>query len=371
MNFARLSSLLVLFHVVFVACSDSDSPKTEVDSQFDAGQSGPGTDGDAAAGNSFPFAPSNLDSKTLSGAFEDVVLAGQCALDSGSGEAKCDGHVVKPSLSFVVQAQNGGDRLGVWRARSLRIGKGAVVTVTGPNAAVLVALDELAIEGGLYNNGKSRAAAGARVAGTGVGTSLGGGGFCGNGGNYFTGVGGGKAYGSETLIPLMGGSTGGSIDAKPGNGGGALQLVAGTKVHIEEGATVGAGGGGGAVGQGGGSGGGILIEAPMVELLGWLGANGGGGGGTSEGQPAQDDTGNRARGAIGAGAGGWRDTKDADAGENAGSGSGGGGGGVGRIRINTQSGDIVASRDGGGYLVRAFPTVASGCATLGTIAPLE
>lgn len=193
----------------------------------------------------------------------------------------------------------------------------------------------------------------------------------GTGGSYGSagGNGGIDPWGTETLVPLRGGMDGqptAPASAKPGRGGGAIQISAGSSIAVP--GSINAGGGGGDMNcqyiaaAGGGSGGAILLEAPTVVVGGALATNGGGGagamnyerdvgrthcagaagsgtaslvaarGGVSDGT----SNGSGGLGSIRAGAGGsggaagqttyWEWSR------------GGGGGGAGRIRINTESG---------------------------------
>jgi len=159
-------------------------------------------------------------------------------------------------------------------------------------------------------------------------------------------AGGGPAYGSETCIPLVGGSHGGwglGSDsyqrAEGGYGGPAVQLVSCGTLLIEgainadgqKGAP--AFGGGGPGGGGGGSGGTILIEAARVTTTSnsHLSANGGDGGG---GDVAPGGTGGTATSAPGASVCGYDDPYNFP-GYQTGSGAGGA---VGRIRINVAAG---------------------------------
>jgi hypothetical protein len=174
----------------------------------------------------------------------------------------------------------------------------------------------------------------------------------------------------STLEPLRGGCAGGYLAETGGSGGGALQLVSGTRISFRARGAVNAGGAGGSTplssfgaGGGGGAGGGILLEAPAVELGGGAGlaANGGGGGGAggNPGTPGRisldpapggvgcrnDDT---ACSGGGAGAanniaarGGFSAVPRAGVSAQA----GGGGGGLGVIRINTKDASYVAAPD--------------------------
>jgi hypothetical protein len=184
-----------------------------------------------------------------------------------------------------------------------------------------------------------------------------------------------------TLIPLLGGSGGGagasvsSVVAFGGAGGGALQLSAGRRIVVEAGGMVDASGAGGAGnrgafetgGGGGGAGGAILMEAAVVQVAGFLGANGGAGGnGVSRGRSGESGADGRADrvpapappGGLGvqAGGDGSDETGDVGDGESGGTG-GGGGGGAGRIRIRTATGRADVSG-------LVFPSLASGLATV-------
>jgi hypothetical protein len=194
----------------------------------------------------------------------------------------------------------------------------------------------------------------------------------GGGGHATAGGDGGRASGGTagaggvvtdvrpSLTPLRGGCAGGFFDENGGYGGGAVQLVSGTRLVLLPGAAINAGGGGGSStlgpggGGGGGSGGGILLEAPIVELRAGAGlaANGGGGGGANA---TLGETGgvSLAPAAGGAGCPGVRSCSAGGAGATATtapsagvealpaqgsevlSQAGGGGGAVGLIRINT------------------------------------
>jgi len=210
---------------------------------------------------------------------------------------------------------------------------------------------------------------------------------CGGGGGGFSTVGGaggleggkfcssgpeplgGTSYGTDALVPLLGGAGGGSGDvgnaagAVPGDGGGgggAIQISA-SSIDLTGAILANGGPGGGGAssnntypggGGGGGSGGGILLEATTFGGTGWTMAAGGGGGGggddCSAGDGKQDKlvSGNEQAptGGAGCNSGGDGGTGayktppgSAGAGQNAGiwEGPGGGGGGAGRLRFNT------------------------------------
>ncbi len=168
-----------------------------------------------------------------------------------------------------------------------------------------------------------------------------------------TAIPGGMPYGADSLIPLVGGSSGGTGDfgASSGgpHGGGAIQIVSGTSILVSETASINMGGGagydiGGNTGSGGGSGGAILLEAPLVTIKGILAANGGGGGAGYLSHP-QDASASDQPALGGSMGGGMRAGLGAAASVATGGDSaatGGGGGGVGRIRINTGCGGSLA-----------------------------
>jgi hypothetical protein len=277
----------------------------------------------------------------------------------------------------------GGIKAGLFVCHDVIIESASSVKVTGELPLVLVATGKIQIVGLLSATatGSTAVAGGFAVAtsntkGTGPGGgSLGnsddrgasGGGYCGEGGPG--GISpmlsqGGPAFGTAELIPLLGGSSGGSDRTRGGAGGGAIQLVAAESIAIELTGVVAAGGGGAdgnsANGPGGGSGGAILLEAPTVSVAGILAVNGGGGGqgsGSSGGYDANPD----ATAALGGGSvGGPGSAGTALNGGAALAAGGGGGGGAGRIRINTANGNATFS----GTL---SPAASTTCVTQGRI----
>ncbi|MCA9611660.1 MAG: hypothetical protein H6722_30640 [Sandaracinus sp.] len=278
----------------------------------------------------------------------------------------------------VVVEQGTGPDLCVHLHRNITIAsdgmvRGVVSVPTVNRALVLVAAEAFELAGRVDASWNVANAAepsgpgrdGPGAVGTGVGvdsTTAGGGG----GGASFGSRGGrsadvnagpaGDTYGSNALVPLVGGSRGGSarafFTALGGGGGGAVQLVGCRQMSITGVVSAnGAGGQGGtkdvaspalAEGGGGGSGGAILVESPtFLELSGALVANGGGGGGAIatggpgaartgnagrlDGEPAAGGTGNRGIGGLGGSLLGAA---------TGGTSSAGGGGGAGRIRVN-------------------------------------
>ncbi len=252
------------------------------------------------------------------------------------------------------------DTLGVIGALPLVIVADHMLSVTGT-------IDVSSARGGRGPGADSQACAAGSAGGTeGSNAPTAGGG--GGAGGSFTGAGGmgsdgskpggmpGATIAADTLHGGCVGSRGGNQQAHlggaPGDGGGAVYLIAGDTISIDGAIDAsGAGGGGGdlkAGGGGGGSGGMIGLDAPHVRVSAsaQLFANGGGGGeggdainvGADGGQSAQATT--AATGGSGSTSGG--DGGDGSVGAtltgNAGNprtsgGGGGGGGGAGAIRV--------------------------------------
>jgi hypothetical protein len=291
---------------------------------------------------------------------------------------------------------------------SLQMNSGSKITFSGQRPLIVVAVSTIQIGGTImaasgaqnayYGGGAPgpgtparngicplEAAAGFGLAGASVnerGYGGGGGGFCKNGGLGTAPVDGGAPaqggmpYGNPELVPLVGGSSGGSTAyfSTAAHGGGALQLVAGDAITITTSGIINMGGsiGTSSYGMGGGSGGAILLEAPKVKVDGVLAANGAGGGGyysssAQDGQPTvehatggnQDSVGTRTAGNGGAGAiaeGGDGQLPPTTIY------AGGGGGSAGRIRINSGCGGTTLSQNA---IVSPFESTA--CFTKGTL----
>ena len=255
---------------------------------------------------------------------------------------------------------------------------GSDVHVTGSKPLVLVAEQELTISGtldasstrvpaqiGAAADFATCPAASAAATGNGqIGAShtAGGGGaggsFGDNGGDGGKGAGnraGGTHGAKPTTNALHGGCAGEDGGPSPtnnagigGHSGGAIYLVAGGEILVDNTGIVFADGEGGGAGQatgggggGGGSGGLIALEAPQISVLGFVVANGGGGGGaggTASGGPGIDAVfttyDQQAGGGPGAdsstgdgGPGGDQGTTKGTKGVDSGGGGGGGGGG--------------------------------------------
>jgi hypothetical protein len=281
------------------------------------------------------------------------------------------------------------------------------VTFTGMNAVAFVANRDVAISGLVdargpcgSNDGPGQtpgpggfAGGAATSSGNGMGGGAssggdagggGGGGYGGSGGvggkNNGTGGAGGIAWGSATVPMLVGGAGGAGGNAPSsgagGGGGGAIQILSNTQIQIASGGSINVGGCAGDVasgahpGGGGGAGGAIVLEAPLVAILGALAANGGGGAGGDNGASpgaagqlgpalAQGGAGNAGNENGGSGAAGTTFVGGNAA--NGGAHCGGGGGGVGWIRINTRAGSAML-----GSSISPDPTASGTTATQGS-----
>ena len=385
------------------ACTVNNAPATP-----DGGPVTPGTDGGTdAPGSTGPlgFAPSNV---SLSGI--DLTMAGDsdiatpCDLSTEPGPTP--GATCLTNAVEAIVTQSDGSKVHMFVVKSLKVEPTGHLTVDRPGLPlVIVSLGDMTILGSIdvhaegdrgvgggataTQNGQKGVGPGGGPPATGVGAATkgagaGGGSYCGKGGRGAveamapTQAGEPTAsYGTPEIVPLVGGSTGGSGSFGAGAGGGAVQLVAGGQFSLGAGVYINVGGGGGqpAVSSnfgdnssGGGSGGSILIEAKGVQISGILAANGGGGGGVSatgtngtpDAKPAPGGakTGDGAGGAGGAGASiDGATPASVDPGP-----VGGGGGGVGRIRINSASGAAVIAAS-----AVLSPPVATACLTQGKV----
>ena len=296
----------------------------------EAGDGGvdPGGDGGVDPGDAMPGGPdaqlcfgSGLVTVCLSSAPNRTVSYPTDTLLDTTGSANC--------TKTMPQAE--GPELCILAGTTVTIG--GTLTVIGSRALVLVAADSLTVSGAVdasSTTGVRRGAAANQgtcaAPNSSVGTDdtggAGGGGGAGlgtRGGTGGTGdlndngspagqAPGGVAGPPQTLTVLRGGCRGGDGGAGDmqhrspgGDGGGAVYLIAGNTIHLS-GDVFASGAGGGATqgglgseqgGGGGGAGGMIGLDAPNLEILGRVAANGGaggGGGGEFGGSPGGDGT---------------------------------------------------------------------------------
>lgn len=398
LGFAALG-LLVLSPIV--ACTDNpadtggdastgDASATDTGSPSTGDASDSNDASDSGDTNPLGFKPSNTDTATgLADALNapdlgDLNLSdcGPELISSEIGKVGCndpDYQSVSSGGSYKrIEGFGGTKKYEIFVARNITVEAGRILAAGGDRPAILIARDTITINGGIdVSPGK----VGAYVApdvGPGDGKSAnldttgegGGGGFCGAGGKGgINAAAGGATYGNATIVPLQGGSNGGALLGAAG--GGALQLVAGQKIVIAAAGFIDAPGDG--TGGGGGSGGAILLEAPTVQVLGSITANGGSGGapggnpGTKGGRTATPTPGGMSSDHINGGAGGAGASVNGGDGvklgtdtEADGHGSANGGGGAGWIRINTASGAAEIS----GVI---SPSIGGACASQGTL----
>jgi hypothetical protein len=232
----------------------------------------------------------------------------------------------------IVTQGAGAPEICVVRGITITLAAGEEVVVTGSRALALVA-DQTANLEGIVN-----ASATGELPGPGAGASSGG--LAMNGANFDRG-GGGAGYKSDggaggTLI-AGGANNGGTAGPNPasvatfsggtsnsGGGGGAITVISCRgRVSVAGGIDVNGGGGRGGVaagvrgGGGGGSGGYVALQGVVVEVTGFLFANGGAGGGGSTDGGAQGPRNGRA------GEDGKRSATQAAANENGNGGNGG------------------------------------------------
>jgi hypothetical protein len=341
----------------------------------------------------FTFVPANIDlSGVDTGAVGDVVVSGANQFVNTDDPA---GTTIDADLfQFFVAEQAGGPDLAVYVVRSLEVTPSTVLFVVGASPLAIVALDTITVDGGLLAE-PSQAGGGKQLlsytdgigsgggpAGTETGALVAGSGgsYCGIGGRGGAGAGAtgpndqADPYGTDALVPLLPGSSGGTgALAFYGSGGGAIELVAGSAIEVPVGGWISVPGGGGAEGGlpvdqtagGGGSGGAILLQAPSLTLAGDVAAAGGGGGqgwggdagedGPFDGSAASGGDSPASSGLARGGDGGAEGAVDGSDGlDDPEQNPGGGGGGAGRIRL-----DSTDPADVSGHL--------SGCVTTGTL----
>jgi hypothetical protein len=258
------------------------------------------------------FVPSNLSGSYWALGQTDLVLSGKVVVDTTAGKLT-SGSLPKGVGLYCTK------EYCVITAKKLTLNKGSELRVVGKRPLIVVATDDISIDG-IVNVAASGLSAG-------PGGYLGGssdnpGQGCGGGyksekrqggaGGSFGGYGGGGGNGPlgkspcvdtctvghcpaiKCLTPLQGGAGGAGgggngilgDGGRGGAGGGAVQLSSLKSISIKKSGVINAGGGGaqgGGTWQGGGggagSGGGILLEAKDITIDGIVAANGGGGGG--------------------------------------------------------------------------------------------
>jgi hypothetical protein len=339
----------------------------------------------------FGYTPSNVPVVAYADAGDITVSATNCLIDTDALTVSCvsqSASGVTPYL-FATGQQSDGSQVAVLSVHSLTVPQAAQVTVRGSIPLIVFAQTTVNIQGELTtstpgNAGGPQVLASGAGGGPGGGTAgpsgagAGGGGYCGTGGQGAPAgdagapTPGGRAYGTPQISPLIGGSAGGNHGsyADGGEGGGAIQISAGTSIIIGSGGVINVPGlgAGNIYGGGGGSGGAVLLEAPSVTVDGIIAVNGGGAGegtpnssgGGQSGQPSMQPAAGGASFEGNGGAGTQIDGSDGQVGAT----TGNGGGAAGRIRINTTTG---AATVGANALIS--PALTTSCATQGTLGP--
>jgi hypothetical protein len=344
---------------------------------------------EAAAPGVLGFTPSNVTVSAIPSVGDLIISDPNCSIDTSAMKIDC----IKPDedggvpYAFSSAMQSDGSQVTILFARSVTVQQGAQVSVKGALPLVLVATTTVSLQGTVQSATPGNAG-GPQVTQSGAGggpgggadgnhAGAGGGGYCGTGGQGAANddatapAAGGRSYGNTTLVPLIGGSAGGNHGDYPdgGEGGGAIQISAGTSITVGSLGVLNVAGYGGTntSGGGGGSGGGILLEAPQVTIDGIVAANGGGAGlgsanSSGSGQTGQPSTQPAAGGAATEGSGAAGTTINGGAGSYSNGHAGSGGGGAGRIRINTMSGAATL-----GTSAIVSPAATTMCTTQGTI----
>jgi hypothetical protein len=350
------------------ASSDAGPDSATADAADGSSEGAPKADGSGI------LVPSNFDANAVNlsgvGAVDVPGAAtSPCELNTDMGTLTCANQATPfPVVVMTITLPSNGGNATLFAMTSFTLDAGNTLSVVGTKPAIIYALGGVDLEGiidvaahgstegpgGYHDGGPGQGAPGASIvtdAGDTVETQgAGGGSYCGAGGagSPLAADGGpgtrpGATYGTASLVPLLGGSSGGS-HSSTGYGGGAIQITSNVSIVIGAMGGINADGDGGddhdSVGGGGGSGGAILLEAPSVTVAGTLTANGGGGGDAMD--PGADGNfsvtaapGGGLSGGAGSGGGvihgldGTTSTTQV---------FGGGGGGAGRIRINNGDG---------------------------------
>ncbi len=276
----------------------------------------------------------------------DVTIPDMATIDTDSGTVR-DAANLPVQVASLLVPQTGSSDIRVFIGKSFTLSS---VTVSGSRPVAFVARDDIRIEGLLdVSATPGRPGAGQQATGPCVGEGVAGGGGGGNataGGDSVsefvqsgTGIlAGGAALSGTALV----GGCGGGGSTSSGHGGGAVQLDSLTRITVAASGRIGVGGAGGYDGVGGGSAGFVVIEAPRVELLGGIFANGGAGGAcTLVGQNGPLSSSSAIAPSCGTGAQAKHGGNGGSSSAGPGSGhafsgnAGGGGGAAGRLLITT------------------------------------
>jgi hypothetical protein len=305
----------------------------------------------------FTFKPTNgMDGPlTASNPEAAVTLPTSVTIDTTACEIRDSNNQLVGVTSLTV-AQLNAPAICAFYAGSFDITNAAV---TGNNVLGFAAIGAITIHGTIDESAKPRfegmlnAGPGSVTTGDCMGTDGGAGTVAGGGGAGNATAGGpgdiaatvpdpqAGGLAEQNFTPIFGGCAGTAINA---GGGGALQLDSLTGIHVLGPAVLALGAQGGEDGNGGGAGGTIVFEAPLVEIVGGIAANGGGGSSngscTSPGSAATND-GVAAPGGVcnaASGGAGGTGTTPPGSGRAVGTAGAGGGGSVGRIMIRTGDG---------------------------------
>ncbi len=360
--------------------TDTGAPSTDSGTPADTGapnlDSGNAADTNPTVVDAGQWVPSNFAVSALAGLTPVAVDVAETVTANSHDGTWNFNTTTAPATppSATVTLSGAGGNATVWYLSSLTVEAGQQLNIEGDKPAIFYVTGPVQIDGaivvtaGTLTNGAGAGASGVTTSGNVPLGGGGGGGFCaaGGSGSAFDGGAanaGGQSYGTANLIPLVGGSLGGTSNNGPGGaGGGAFQITSTASIAIVAGGSILAGGLGGgsgnAEGAGGGSGGSLLLEAPSVANAGNLSVNGGSGGdANNDGNPATIN----ATPAIGGGNGGSGAAAGTATGGNGGTPGAAGGGGAGRIRINATTPTL------GGIITPSVGDAGDNCVTTGSL----
>ncbi|MBN2526608.1 MAG: hypothetical protein JXR76_09445 [Deltaproteobacteria bacterium] len=343
-----------------------------------------------------PFQISNVDMSSMVWKepgelnFKGSSCEHHASINTDSCDIDC---ISSSSVQCWIMTQPDRSEVAIIYAKAISVAKNIKVTLEGQRPLILISQSSIFVDGKVegsdsVSNGRGTLGGfSVDVGGPGKGErpledgGTGGGAYCGTGGDggrlddEYPGGTGGAPYGNAEIIPLQGGSSGGSQGLwKGGAGGGAIQLVAKETIEIGPIGFISLPGRGGDIeGQGGGSGGAVLLEAPSIAVKGSIAVNGGGGGGGKNrggytGGPndspapggVEDRMPKGGDGSAGKGIDGLAGENHDKETHSSASVAGGGGGGAGWIRLNTTTGE--AKIEG-----IVSPSLETSCASIGTL----